>query len=143
MRAQECATARDAGRSIDPTPCTASVRDRFQATVHAFRSPLLRRGLKFASVIAELPAPEHCIDHPDDADWGYGGLPKSIDEYRQRYEKSIQVLTDLKAKGVAGGVYTQTTDVEGEVNGFMTYDRKKIKIKPEALRELNDQLKIR
>jgi hypothetical protein len=42
--------------------------------VHAFRSPLLRRGLRFASVIAELPAPEHCIDHPDDGDWGYGGL---------------------------------------------------------------------
>jgi hypothetical protein len=74
VRAQECMTARDAGRPIGPTPCSASVRDRFEATVHAFRSPLLRRGLKFASVIAELPAPEHCIDHPEDADWGYGGL---------------------------------------------------------------------
>lgn len=74
VRAQECAAARDAEQPTEPTPCTASIRDRFQATVHAFRSPLLRRGLKFASVIAELPAPEHCIDHPDDADWGYGGL---------------------------------------------------------------------
>jgi tetratricopeptide (TPR) repeat protein len=74
VRAQECAAAKDAEQPTEPTPCSASVRDRFQATVHAFRSPLLRRGLKFASVIAELPAPEHCIDHPDDADWGYGGL---------------------------------------------------------------------
>jgi tetratricopeptide (TPR) repeat protein len=74
VRAQECTAAKDAGQPTEPTPCSASGRDRFQATVHAFRSPLLRRGLKFASVIAELPAPEHCIDHPDDADWGYGGL---------------------------------------------------------------------
>jgi tetratricopeptide (TPR) repeat protein len=74
VRAQECTAAKDAEQSTEPTPCSASIRDRFQATVHAFRSPLLRRGLKFASVIAELPAPEHCIDHPDDADWGYGGL---------------------------------------------------------------------
>jgi tetratricopeptide (TPR) repeat protein len=74
MRAQECAAAKNAEQPTEPTPCSASIRDRFQATVHAFRSPLLRRGLKFASVIAELPAPEHCIDHPDDADWGYGGL---------------------------------------------------------------------
>jgi tetratricopeptide (TPR) repeat protein len=74
VRAQECTAAKDAEQPTEATPCSASVRDRFQATVHAFRSPLLRRGLKFASVIAELPAPEHCIDHPDDADWGYGGL---------------------------------------------------------------------
>jgi tetratricopeptide (TPR) repeat protein len=74
VRAQECAAAKDAEQPTEPTPCSASIRDRFQATVHAFRSPLLRRGLKFASVIAELPAPEHCLDHPDDADWGYGGL---------------------------------------------------------------------
>jgi tetratricopeptide (TPR) repeat protein len=79
VRAQECAAARDAGQPTEPTPCSASTRDRFQATVKAFRSPLLRRGLKFASVIAELPAPEHCIDHPDDADWGYGGLLELAD----------------------------------------------------------------
>ena len=31
---------------------------------------------------------------------------------------------DLKSRGVAAGVYTQATDVEGEVNGLLTYDRK-------------------
>jgi len=37
-------------------------------------------------------------------------------------------------------VYTQTTDVEGEVNGLMTYDRKVIKAEPGLLRKLNRQL---
>jgi tetratricopeptide (TPR) repeat protein len=50
------------------------MRERFGATVEALRTSLLREGLRFANVIAELPAPEHCLDQPDDRDWGYGGL---------------------------------------------------------------------
>ena len=48
-------------------------------------------------------------------------------------EQSIELLVALKAKGVSGGVYTQTTDVEGEINGLMTYDREVIKLEPVAL----------
>ena len=40
-------------------------------------------------------------------------------------------------KGFAGAVYTQTTDVEGEVNGLMTYDRKVIKMDTERLAKIN------
>ncbi|MCW1886381.1 glycoside hydrolase family 2 [Luteolibacter flavescens] len=72
--------------------------------------------------------------------WGYGGLPKSIEEYRERYVKSIQILTDLKAKGIAGGVYTQTADVEEEINGLMSYDRKVIKIPAEELKKIHAPL---
>ena len=36
-------------------------------------------------------------------------------------------LEELVKLGLSAAVYTQTTDVEGEVNGFMTYDRKVIK----------------
>jgi hypothetical protein len=42
--------------------------------------------------------------------------------------------------GVSAAVYTQTTDVEGEVNGLMTYDRKFIKVDPAMLREMNAPL---
>lgn len=69
--------------------------------------------------------------------WGYGGLPKTKEEYKERYVKSLQMLNDLRARGIAGGVYTQTTDVEGEINGLMTYDRKVIKIPAEELAELH------
>jgi beta-galactosidase len=72
--------------------------------------------------------------------WGYGGLPKSAAEYRERYEKSIAILTDLKDKGVSGGVYTQTTDVEEEINGLMTYDRKVMKIPAEDLKKIHAPL---
>jgi hypothetical protein len=72
--------------------------------------------------------------------WGYGGLPKSIDEYKDRYRESIRLLKDLKQKGIAAGVYTQTTDVEGEINGLMTYDRKVIKIPAKELAEIHQGL---
>ena len=67
----------------------------------------------------------------------YGDFPKSIEEYRDRYVKSMQILGELKSDGVAAGVYTQTTDVEIEINGLMTYDRKYIKISAERLNEIH------
>ncbi len=69
--------------------------------------------------------------------WGYGDLPKSLNELKGRYRTSCERLSDLKAKGIAAGVYTQTTDVETEINGLMTYDRRVIKISAEELRELH------
>ena len=50
---------------------------------------------------------------------------------------------ELKAmvpKGFSAAVYTQTTDVEGEVNGLMTYDRKVIKINEAEVRKANQEV---
>lgn len=69
--------------------------------------------------------------------WGYGDLPKTLVELNQRYQVSCEKLADLKSQGIAAGVYTQTTDVETEINGLMTYDRRVIKISPEELQRLN------
>jgi beta-galactosidase len=44
---------------------------------------------------------------------------------------------DLRKRGIAAGVYTQTTDVEGEINGLITYDRRVIKIPARELRVLH------
>ena len=72
--------------------------------------------------------------------WGYGDLPKDEDEYKKRYVTSIEMLNKLRGQGIAAGVYTQTTDVEGEINGLMTYDRKVIKIPTEQLRAVHASL---
>ncbi|RYD47801.1 MAG: hypothetical protein EOP83_27460, partial [Verrucomicrobiaceae bacterium] len=71
--------------------------------------------------------------------WGYGGLPKSLDEWKERYTKSINVLRGLRRQGISAGVYTQTTDVEGEINGLLTYDREE-KVPASWLKPLHDQL---
>ena len=43
--------------------------------------------------------------------------------------------------GFSGAVYTQTTDVEGEVNGLMTYDRKVIKLEEDRLKKINHEVR--
>ena len=46
----------------------------------------------------------------------------------------------MKKDGLSGAVYTQTTDVEGELNGLMTYDREVLKISPEFLNKIHSTL---
>ncbi|HSN94383.1 MAG TPA: glycoside hydrolase family 2 TIM barrel-domain containing protein, partial [Anaerolineaceae bacterium] len=46
----------------------------------------------------------------------------------------------LIAKGLAAAIYTQTTDVEAEVNGYLTYDRKVEKMDRERIRQQHEEL---
>lgn len=69
--------------------------------------------------------------------WGYGGLPQTIEEWMERYRRTANLLGEFKKKGITAGVYTQTTDVEGELNGLITYDRKVMKMTPEQLAEIH------
>jgi hypothetical protein len=48
----------------------------------------------------------------------------------------------MKKEGLSTTVYTQLTDVEQEINGLVTYDRKFTKIDPELMRSLNAMLKF-
>ena len=75
--------------------------------------------------------------NPEMRNWGYGDLPETREAYQQRYVNSFEKLMQLRDRGIAGGVYTQTTDVEGEVNGLMTYDREVKKIPAEELAKLH------
>ena len=71
-----------------------------------------------------------------DRNWGYVQF-KSADEVLDTYEKYADMLIDLVDDGFAGAIYTQTTDVEIEVNGLMTYDRKVVKLDIERLSAIN------
>lgn len=58
-------------------------------------------------------------------------------ELHQKYAAMMDSLSVLKEAGLGAAVYTQTTDVEVEVNGLMTYDRKVMKFDEEKLRKMN------
>ena len=68
--------------------------------------------------------------------WGYVQF-KNEKEVTDEYVKYGETLLNLVGRGISGAVYTQTTDVEGEVNGLMTYDRKRIKLEENRLRKIN------
>jgi hypothetical protein len=70
--------------------------------------------------------------------WGYRTY-KDKGELAKAYRDIVGRLQGLRADGLAAAVYTQTTDVEIEVNGLMTYDRAVIKL-PEDVAELHKKL---
>ena len=100
--------------------------------------------LERASVIGEYggigyPIKEH-LWNSEMKNWGYQTYhseEKLIEAYKH---KLAQIVEMKKNKGLSAAVYTQTTDVEGEVNGLITYDREVIKIPVEVLYELHQEL---
>ena len=56
------------------------------------------------------------------------------------YARVVYDLESLVAQGLSAAIYTQTTDVEGEVNGLISYDRKVVKVPVELMRILHDKL---
>jgi beta-galactosidase/beta-glucuronidase len=74
-----------------------------------------------------------------DKNWGYVQF-KSSDEVTNEYIRYAEKLKQLIKVGFSAAVYTQTTDVEVEVNGLITYDRKVIKIDEERIRKINQEV---
>ena len=54
--------------------------------------------------------------------WGYGNAPKTGEEFKERFRGLTEAL--MSNPFVSGLCYTQLTDVEQEVNGLYSYDRK-------------------
>ena len=74
-----------------------------------------------------------------DRNWGYVQFNTS-EEVTAQYEAYAEQLLQLISRGFSAAVYTQTTDVEGEVNGLITYDRKVVKIDEPRVREANRRI---
>ncbi len=68
--------------------------------------------------------------------WGYSGVEKTADAALERLRGLYRAIARSPFAGVC---YTQITDVEQEINGLMTYDRK-LKFDPKVLREINNLL---
>jgi beta-galactosidase/beta-glucuronidase len=116
--------------------------------IHTYREKLevspevaKRAGPARAFVVGEfgglgLPVEGH-LWWTDKRNWGYQTY-KTPDELRaqfaNRFEQIVAAHRDL---GVSASVYTQTTDVEGEVNGLLTYDRKVEKIPAAELAKIH------
>jgi hypothetical protein len=74
--------------------------------------------------------------------WGYGGIEdtKTREGLEKTYLDLMVKLGNLAMSGLAGAIYTQTTDVEIEINGLLTYDRKVLKFNPQVLKAAHDDV---
>lgn len=69
----------------------------------------------------------------------FDNLQQFNDGVYELYERDVIRWID---KGLSATVYTQVSDVEDEVNGLYTYDRKVLKIDPDMMREINKKIKL-
>ncbi len=63
----------------------------------------------------------------DQGNWGYRSY-QSKEELKTAFDNLLVSLEPLIGEGLCAAIYTQTTDVEIEVNGLLTYDRKEEKL---------------
>ena len=96
-----------------------------------------------ASVLGEygglgLPVKGH--SWKENGNWGYVSFADQ-DALFNRYNTLNFSMRPLIEKGLSAAVYTQTTDVEIEVNGFMSYDREVLKFPTEKMRKSNESLR--
>ncbi|PWG81859.1 glycoside hydrolase family 2 protein [Pararcticibacter amylolyticus] len=84
-----------------------------------------------------LPVNGHVWQQKDN--WGYQSF-KNADDLFKRYSEFMDDLESLIKSGLSAAVYTQTTDVEVETNGLMTYDRKVIKVPESKLKSVTQKL---
>ncbi|MBB5635051.1 beta-galactosidase/beta-glucuronidase [Pedobacter cryoconitis] len=114
--------------------------------LHNYPHPAMPRpdlfGQKQILVLGEfgglgLPVDGHTWQQKNN--WGYQSFKNAGDLF-SKYASFTKRIEELIPLGLSAAVYTQTTDVEGEINGFMTYDRKVIKMPVEELKRVNDKL---
>ena len=63
------------------------------------------------------------------------------EDFQKEYVRFItQEIIPAKRAGMSAFIYTQLSDVEEEMNGFVTYDRKEIKVDVDKIKEINDKI---
>ena len=74
-------------------------------------------------------------------DYGYRRLPDAAALWRDFARLYEREVLPAVPRGLCAAVYTQLSDVEDELNGLMTYDRRVVKLDADDVRELNERLK--
>ena len=114
-------------------------------SLHIYYTPLKVPKDKRPVVLSEfggysMKTPAHVFD--ENKEFGY----KTFDT-QEKLVAAIEKLYLVKVlplikKGLCGAIYTQVSDVEEEINGLVTYDRKVIKIPVEKMAEINEKIQI-
>ena len=110
---------------------------------HIYPGPGMQYGgTDRAAILGEFgglgwPVPDHLWW--DKRNWGYRTY-HSREELNRQYDNVVSQVLGPVSRGLAAAIYTQTTDVEGEVNGLMTYDRELVKFDADKLQAIHGKL---
>ena len=80
----------------------------------------------------------HVFD--ESKEFGYKKFKTQKDLVQALKKLYLKKLKPLIKKGLSACVYTQVSDVEEEINGLVTYDRKVVKVPVEIMRAINEEI---
>lgn len=136
-------------KAIDPTRFVDSTSGWFHqkksdvdslhiyfAPLHLGKEPRPQLLSEFGGYVWKLP--EHSFN--TEKTYGYRKYATRealIDALRALYGS----LIPLAKQGLCGAIYTQVSDVEDETNGFFTFDRAVLKVRPEELSDLAEAIR--
>ncbi|MBL7113601.1 MAG: chitobiase/beta-hexosaminidase C-terminal domain-containing protein [Bacteroidales bacterium] len=130
----------DPTRLVNPSSGWADRKVGDIQDIHAYPGPAIPDLEKERAIVLGefgglgLPIEGHTWQEKDN--WGYRSY-ETTDDLLDAYTALIRELMPMVQNGLSAAVYTQTSDVEIEVNGLMTYDRKIIKMDPDKVSRVN------
>ncbi|TXT61339.1 MAG: Beta-galactosidase [Promethearchaeota archaeon] len=135
----------DPGRLVDAASGWYDFRCGHLCDIHTYPNPLLPNQEMIdsrAAVVGEfgglgLEIEDHIWDIKDR--FVYRKM-RDRNKLIARYHKLIEKLKDLMEQGLSAAIYTQITDVEGEVNGLLTYDREILKMENQNIQMLHKSI---
>ena len=133
----------DPGRFIDSTSGWFHQKKSDVDSLHIYFGKLQLGKQKLPQFLSEFGGYSYKIDeHSYNLEKTYG-YRKYTD--RAQYVAALQKLyrgqiLPLTQQGLCGAIYTQVSDVEDETNGLFTYDREVLKVQPEELKPIMDEI---
>ena len=133
----------DPSRLYDSTSGWFAQKDNDFDSLHIYFGNLEPKPQKRPMFISEFggcayPVPEHI--YAKYASYGYGSCKNAAEVTQKVLEAYRKTILPVIASGCCGSVYTQLSDVEEEINGFYTYDRKVCKVNVEEMQKLREEI---
>ena len=137
--------ALDPTRPVDPASGWHDQGAGELRSLHVYFKPFRFRRVRRGRALAlsefggyNLRVDGHCFNQKD---YGYRRLPDAAALWRDFSRLYEREVLPAVPRGLCASVYTQLSDVEDELNGLMTYDRRVVKLDADEVRELNERLK--
>ena len=137
--------ALDPTRPVDPASGWHDQGEGELRSLHVYFKPFRFRRDRRGRALAlsefggyNLRVDGHCFNQKD---YGYRRLPDAAALWRDFARLYEREVLPAVPRGLCAAVYTQLSDVEDELNGLMTYDRRMVKLDADDVRELNERLK--
>lgn len=83
------------------------------------------------------PTPGHMACEKEFGYKGYQNKQQLTEAYRALWQRDVLPWIE---KGLSAAIYTQTSDIEEEINGFFTYDREEEKLEAAVVQEVNRKI---